>query len=324
MDIQYLSSNIVVKSVKGKSLAEAAAMPRDEAKKFQSDVKDAYRKLIKLGTGAALVRAIEQTGKRCTVFCTDTSGTALSDPPDLANNVARMVKSFRPQHHNMVSMTKKTMIVRTPVKDVSGKVIGETQATQKGTGLINMKDQLRQGGFLQDKNTASMELDYVLVRAWGDVERGRNALVRELAKSRVQIDAMCDGQAKIDDNDYYKICFAYYDYLTPGRGCNSQVKLLPGIRLLNGLKPYDPKNDADCVPPEIMLGHELIHAWRMMAGRRIVNDGWEEEAMTTGLHPFSHLAFTENRLRMDAGYPGRQKYEMRIFNSRHAQDIYLA
>lgn len=39
------------------------------------------------------------------------------------------------------------------------------------------------------------------------------------------------------------------------------------------------------VPVEIMPGHEPIHAWRMMVGRRIVNDGWEE-AMTTGIDPF--------------------------------------
>ena len=58
-----------------------------------------------------------------------------------------------------------------------------------------------------------------------------------------------------------------------------------------------------------VLGHELIHAWRMMAGRRIVTQGWEEEAMTAGVGPFLNWKFTENSLRSELKLPLRAKYQ---------------
>ena len=50
-------------------------------------------------------------------------------------------------------------------------------------------------------------------------------------------------------------------------------------------------------PGFIILGHELVHVWRMVTGVRIFQGGWEEEAMTTGLPPFLNMEFSENKLR---------------------------
>lgn len=142
-----------------------------------------------------------------------------------------------------------------------------------------------------------------------------------LGKSRAAVDAMCDGTQRIDDNDYLKICIAYYEHLSPGPGCDTQVKLVPKIRVPAANGSFNPKQDPDAVPAEIMLGHELIHAWRMMVGRRIVNDGWEEEAMTTGIGPFAYLSMTENRLRQEAGYHKRTAYRHPVFNSAYTKAI---
>jgi hypothetical protein len=68
--------------------------------------------------------------------------------------------------------------------------------------------------------------------------------------------------------------------------------------------------DVDAVRADVMLGHELIHAWRMMTGRRIVARGWEEEMMTVGLGPGADLPFTENKLRSEAGHPLRTSYNL--------------
>jgi hypothetical protein len=54
-------------------------------------------------------------------------------------------------------------------------------------------------------------------------------------------------------------------------------------------------------PPTVALGHELIHAWRAMTGMVLFDYGWEEEAMTVGLPPFSFMEYTENRLRIEYG-----------------------
>jgi Effector protein len=53
-------------------------------------------------------------------------------------------------------------------------------------------------------------------------------------------------------------------------------------------------------PPFISLGHELIHAWRQMTGRKLFNTAWEEELMTVGLPPFSQYTPTENLLRSES------------------------
>ena len=54
-------------------------------------------------------------------------------------------------------------------------------------------------------------------------------------------------------------------------------------------------------PPLIALGHELIHSWRAVSGKVLYPYGWEEEAMTVGLPPFTYMEFTENKIRVEYG-----------------------
>jgi len=64
----------------------------------------------------------------------------------------------------------------------------------------------------------------------------------------------------------------------------------------------------------VALGHELIHAWRVLAGRVLYRYGWEEEAMTVGLPPYSNMKYTENRLRIEfGGLAIRPEYQYKQF-----------
>ena len=45
-----------------------------------------------------------------------------------------------------------------------------------------------------------------------------------------------------------------------------------------------------------------------MAGRRVVFNGWEEEAMTSGIGPFSNWKLTENDFRRDLNLKRRKTY----------------
>ncbi len=292
MESYVYSSAISIYGVKGAQIGNATDMPKAEAKRFINTVKDAMKRLDKLRTGRKLISEINQSGHRCRIFCAPdgNEGAANSDPQTVESNARRLVKSFRPQQYNMLPASKKFNF-----GDGGKKVLGEIKESLK---VANLHD---------DRYTASTELDYILLRAWKNLNTGRNAVARLLNKPRNVIDQMCDGQVKIDDDDYFRIAFAYYEFLTPGPGCNTQVKLKAEVKLTSG-GTYKPKTDVAAVAPEIIVGHELIHAWRMMKGRRVVDHGWEEEAMTTGIAPFAHYLITENALRLEGGYPRRDFY----------------
>ena len=99
-------------------------------------------------------------------------------------------------------------------------------------------------------------------------------------------------RAYIPDDVYYPLCFLLYDYMIPGAGTNAQIRIMNPRTFA-----FDFKADVDAMPTRrytrdenallletVVFAHELIHAWRMMAGRRVVTGGWEEEAMTTGMN----------------------------------------
>jgi hypothetical protein len=306
MERYVYSFAISILGVQGTQIATANEMPRDEAKRFIAAVKDALKRLHKLRTGRMLINAINASGHTCRIFCAPpgNEGGALADPSTLVNNARRLVKSFRPQHLNMMPHSKKIFLA-----DGGKNVLGE------------IKTELQKSGMHQGRAIASTELDFILVRAWGDIDKGRNALVTQLGKSRNVIDNMCEGLVKIEDDDYFRICFAYYEHLQPGPGCSTQVKLKPEVKLTAASGTYKPKTDVSAVAPEIILGHELIHAWRMMVGRRVVDHGWEEEAMTTGCGPFTHLPITENALRREGAYPNRPWYPTTVMNTSFGADL---
>lgn len=104
------------------------------------------------------------------------------------------------------------------------------------------------------------------------------------------------GTRPIPDNEYYRLCLYLYDFLTPGLGCSAEMRVVFTQESL----PNEPL--------WIIVAHELVHAWRIMMGRRIFEGGWEEEAMTTGLPPFSTMKYTENRIRVEGSLPARDGY----------------
>lgn len=296
----YIWSNaITIWGKKGPHIDAATEMPRDEAKRFISTVKDALKRLEKLSTGRLLLNDINTCGHTCKIYCAPdgNDGAAQSHPMTLENNEKRMIRSFRPQHLNHMAQT-------------------QLPSGEQGVKILKgIKEQLKAKNQYSNTTLASMELDFILVRAWGTERTGRNALAQLLNKPIAAINDMCDGVAKIPDDDYFKICFAYYEFLMPGPGCDTQVKLKAGVKLLGSDQSYKPKKDSDAVAPEIILGHELIHAWRMMKGRRVVAAGWEEEAMTTGCAPFTHIKVTENALRREGGYPPRMQYKTNTYST---------
>jgi hypothetical protein len=79
-----------------------------------------------------------------------------------------------------------------------------------------------------------------------------------------------------------------YDFLQPGTGESCYVNF-NHLRdnLSDDHRKYLPQGLTwQNRPPAVALGHELIHAWRVMSGRVLFRYGWEEEAMTVGLPPF--------------------------------------
>jgi hypothetical protein len=114
---------------------------------------------------------------------------------------------------------------------------------------------------------------------------------------------MAAGKRKIPPLVDARLRSYLYDFLTPGDGCSCHV-VFNHLRdnLSDRHKRYlPPTHTWENRPPGIALGHELIHAWRVVTGMVLFEYGWEEEAMTVGLPPFSNMPLTENRLRIEYG-----------------------
>jgi hypothetical protein len=110
-----------------------------------------------------------------------------------------------------------------------------------------------------------------------------------------------------------------YDFLTPGPGCATSIRFqsYDSFRRDFGgdfdeleVGAFETKKNVWRNLMSVILGHELIHAWRMMTGKRLVFAGaWEEEAMTTGVGPFLDWSPSENSMRKEFSMPLRAKYQ---------------
>jgi len=307
------SPAITIAGTEGSHAANAVALPNREANAFIKNVRAAFKRLDKLGTGHALITAINSSGHHVTIFRSATDpkkpnewlgACSQGNPEGIATEIACSIVSFRPRSKNL------------PIVGNLMQKKGERPANNRDQGAYKpfydtyKADLAALGGSaLQSKAQAAGELDVVLTRAGnGDLARGRRMAEMLTNVSVANLAAMAQGTQSISDNVYYKICFFFYDFLTPGPGVNTCVRLPPEVRMAGLQGGYKPKTDSTAVPPEILLGHELIHSWRMLVGRRVVRQGWEEEAMTTGLGMFRPWKFTENRLRSEAGLPLRSTY----------------
>jgi len=131
----------------------------------------------------------------------------------------------------------------------------------------------------------------------------RDAISRLVGVPLRDLEAMEKGKKPIPPVVEARLKSYLYDFLTPGDGCPCHV-VFNHMRdnLSDRHKRYLPMSHTwEHRPPTIALGHELIHAWRVVVGKVLFEYGWEEEAMTVGLPPFGNMEFTENRLRIEYG-----------------------
>lgn len=93
---------------------------------------------------------------------------------------------------------------------------------------------------------------------------------------------------------------------TPGAGTDSTVYYNPDRQQIG-----DGSEDWHTRPPEVGLGHELIHAEQASYGEQVdgVTDGTNNrERQAVGLPPYENNEHTENNLRRDLGEPERTYY----------------
>jgi Effector protein len=129
----------------------------------------------------------------------------------------------------------------------------------------------------------------------------RDALGRLVNLSPRDLQAMESGRKAIDSAIEARLRAMLYDFLTPGPGSDCHVCFNhERLNLSQGHELHLPsyKNWKNR-PVPVALAHELIHAWRVVVGRVLYRYGWEEEAMTVGLPPFSTMPYTENRFRIE-------------------------
>jgi hypothetical protein len=132
----------------------------------------------------------------------------------------------------------------------------------------------------------------------------RDVAASVLGISRSDLDDIERGVKPLPPEAYHRFAMFFYDHLESGDGCSVALRFDRGQA-----GPNDPE--------VIMLGHELIHIWRMVTGMRIFEGGWEEEAMTTGIPPFMTMKYTENRLRAEQGYTLRASYKATCMTSHY-------
>ena len=122
----------------------------------------------------------------------------------------------------------------------------------------------------------------------------RDIIARLIGISREDLDSIELGLKPLSPEQYHRFAILLYDFLDRGKGCSV------GLRM-------DSTQVTREDPYYILLGHELVHVWRMVTGSRIFEGGWEEEAMTTGIPPFMGMKFSENKLRAEHGLGVRPK-----------------
>jgi hypothetical protein len=305
--IEQYSARITIQSTEGKTVAAGQDMPVKEGKKFIARVRDALKDLAKFPTGRRLLSEVNSApnGHSVTIFCAGVdSACAQANPNGIQSEVNWMIVPLRPRHKN----------VPLAYKSYVDKDTGEKKG-QERVLKVEMAKQTILGGVVTWAQCGA-ELNRVLSRVGGGpendpaaVRKGRLFAGRLLGLSEMEMTQLGRGERHMDDNTYIKICFFFYNHLSPGPGVNSQVRVTPAVRMNSQDGKYKPKVDTDSVPPAIVVGHELIHAWRMMHGRRVVRLGWEEEAMTVGLGLASGWPLTENQLRLEMKLPRRFKYD---------------
>jgi hypothetical protein len=291
----WYSPGIRIYGKKGPSFVTGADMSSAEASAYIATAKKWLEQLKKLPTGAALLQEIDASGRICYI---------MEGPNPMANKA--MLFSTDPAPSTLVATdpTKQRVLQDLLRKQLGGmaapitppkKILIQDKEVQSAA-YASLKGQLAAIGAPQHKTDTSGNLVTLTtnMRA-GGISNPIVSLSTCTGRSTLEVQDWLMGVDSPDRDSYFRIVAAYYEYFPRGAGVDTVVLLAAG---------------ADAHTPDyIQLGHELIHAWRMMTGRRIVGgNSWEEEAMTVGLAPFAGLRFTENALRRDARLPARLKY----------------
>jgi hypothetical protein len=154
---------------------------------------------------------------------------------------------------------------------------------------------------------------------------GADAIAALVGTTPKDLKAMAEGKQGIPIGIASRLKSFLYDFLTPGPGSDCGIQFNHRKdKLSSGHKRLLPQSELwENRPPGVALGHELIHAWRCMVGRVLFPYGWEEEAMTVGLPPYSNMMYTENRFRIEwkglavrGDYKGLD-FESDMFNGEH-------
>lgn len=276
-------------------MVQGKAMGMEQGRKFVQFITGCLNKLQTLPTGRRVVSEIDASGKKVSIFscprATEGGSTGnakltatFPESDGVYDLVNCQIRPFRPAQLNVpIDSDPSTIAAR--------------------------KDRLKGTGQPQTSKEAAPELFRILLRAKQKYPKPGAFLSQIVGKSQRELLDIVYGRALMDSDTYFKICLHFYEFLTPGPGVNTHIRMewQEEFRGSSDGK-FDPKKDYNDAPAFLVLGHELIHAWRMMQGRRIVDGGWEEEAMTTGIGPFAGWAVTENALRSEAGLPKRPYY----------------
>ena len=314
MTYQY-SNAISIEPVQGKTLAVATALDRRNGARFENFIKAALKILAKSQPGARLINEINSSGHTCTIFAggQHDDNCAKADPDDVASGLARMALNFRPLQKNLPQSVKAN---KDPQRPGGKGPLPPDEAAPIIQGYRDYKASLKslgeQYGLPTDRNHAGVVFAQIMSkarRAMGH-QKWRNTLYA-CGSSELEVTDIIMGERKIEDAKYYRFCVEFYDYLIPGKGCDTQVRIQPPaiFKAKNSDLIAEAGSGKSVKIAAALLGHELIHAWRMMTGRRVVDDGWDEEMMTVGLGRCSGWPMTENRLRVGMGLPRRTSYQ---------------
>ncbi len=291
---RFYSTQIRIYGFEGEKLSQGQALGMERGRQFVDFITRCLDKLQTLGKGRQLISEIDASGKTLTIFkCPNAAeGSSVGATKLTATSpeeegvyalVNSQIKPFRAVQLNVPDGATPDM-VQTRKNFFAG-------SGQPLTGA-----------------DAAPELLRILMRAKRKYPKPGAFLSQIVGKTQPELMDMVSGKTAMDSDTYFKICLHFYEFLSPGVGVNTQIRMEWKEEFQGSDGKYNPKKDHNDVPGFLVLGHELIHAWRMMLGKRIVDGGWEEEAMTTGVGAFAGWPMTENALRSELGLPARPYY----------------
>ena len=310
----------------GKRLDQGREMTRPEFLPFEERMRGHLDRISGTRTGKLLFESLVRTGKTVKIHAgNDWDDSAATMNPNLVQNgPSAAIQPFRPAHHN----------VNLDIKGSEMAWRGQVPTDDRTAKVQQIKQQMIQLGQKTRKAETAPVLRAILNRTHLGMtlepKLTNNRFLNPMTQlpERLNIGAnafhdMASGFAYMPDGVYYPLCFLLYDYLLPGPGMNTQIRFANNMTFDHDFKnDFKKENKLTRSNQETqnrlgaaVLAHELIHAWRMMAGRKVVAGGWEEEAMTSGIGPFSNWRLTENRFRADLGLSTRMTYAANTHSS---------